>query len=116
MVFKAFFPCKKTGFRKKNAYRWMTCSGTLSRKQIDMVFEVHSIGYSSNQLLFLKLERINLLHQRCDIDGDGVLNFQEFKRSALSTMILYALVCVRFSNLCSFCKGKDFGVPEPPVP
>ena len=46
-----------------------------------------SIDYSSNQLLFLKLEGINLLHQRCDTDGDGVLNFQEFKRWA-STIIL----------------------------
>ena len=52
-------------------FKWMTTSDIISNKTINIVFDV------INSLLFTLLSQDN--SQRCDADGDGRLDYQEFK-------------------------------------
>ena len=51
----------------------MTTSAKVSNKTIDIVFSVSS--FFSHKLLIT----LNLCSQRCDTDGNGKLDYQEFK-------------------------------------
>ena len=52
----------------------MTTSARVSNKTIDIVFSVSSFIFPPNFLITL-----NLCLQRCDTDGNGKLDYQEFK-------------------------------------
>ena len=60
------------GYIDKDEFKWMTTSDIISKKTIKTVFEVSSS-------FTLKRLPDYIFPQRCDVDGDGKLDYQEFK-------------------------------------
>ena len=63
------------GYIDKKEFKWMTTSDIISNKTINIVFDV-------NKLILIDVVRrlfYILYLKRCDADGDGKLDYQEFK-------------------------------------
>ena len=68
------------GYIDKKEFRWMTSSDRFSKKTIDIVFAVGNWCCIFQPTYFPYKTHT---FQRCDLDGDGKLDYQEFKAMIL---------------------------------
>ena len=64
------FDANGDGFVSKKEFKWMTANKRISQRKVDILFQVISDGFET--FFFI------LYFQRCDLDGDGLLNYFEF--------------------------------------
>ena len=66
----------RDGFVNKKEFQWMTTNTILSQKKIDTMFKVFTISSRLSNKQYAERRPF----QRCDLDGDGKLNYDEFIR------------------------------------
>ena len=64
------FDTNYDGYIDKKEFKWMTTSAKISNRTIDIVFSVISPLFET---------KTDPCIERCDTDGDGKLDYQEFK-------------------------------------
>ena len=72
------FDMNEDGYVDKKEFKRMTNSKKISKKVIDVVFEV------CYRIIILKL---NIFVQRCDLDNDGKLDFDEFRAMIIRSKV-----------------------------
>jgi hypothetical protein len=72
MQLSRIFDVNRDGFVNKKEFQWMTTNDILNKKKIDIMFKVSAWLHHSLWLMSSS--------QRCDLDGDGKLNQDEFTR------------------------------------
>ena len=76
LIYYRIFDKNYDGYIDQDEFRWMTTSDIISKKTIRTVFEVSFVTSLSTESLSSPQ---NKFHQRCDADGNGKLDYQEFK-------------------------------------